>query len=351
MSASPRLSVVVPAGEKDVGLTEAVRRYAEQLDQRGDTFEIIVVLDGVSEETFRRVRDARPEGAEVRLVRLNHSFGESTALVAGLQIARGDVLLTAPANLQIEPQDIHRVLDALEEEELDVVVGWRFKRVDPVLNRLQSRAFNTLMRGLTGVTLHDVNSPLRAIRRRVFEDVTVQGDMVRFLPILAHRHGYRVGEARVRHVREGGRTGFFGIGVYVRRFLDVVNLLFLSRFTRAPLRFFGVGGFVAALLGFLICAWLSIDYLFLGGEPLRNRATLIVGVLLIILGVQVFAIGLVGEMIIYLQAKNLREYRTVDEAEGVGDESSRASEPLEVEEAAETPRAAVPGSRRGGRTS
>ena len=309
-----KVSVVIPLGDKVTELGEVLELYQRELDSRHVSSEFIVVLDGVSDDVFKAARAARPEGANVRLVRLNHPFGESIAFSAGFRITGGEIIITLPPYLQIEPADIHRVLDGIDEG-LDVVAGWRFKRVDPVLNRIQSLFFNTIMRVLTGVRLHDMNCPVRAVRRKVLEDVTIQGDLVRFLPIMAHRHGFRVGEAKVRHLRERGKSGFFGVGVYVRRFLDVINLLFLSKFTRAPLRFFGVGGFIAFLAGFVICAWLTIDYLFAGGEPLRNRATLVAGVMLIMLGVQIFAIGLVGEMIIYLQAKNLKEYRTYDETE------------------------------------
>lgn len=312
--ARPKVSVVIPLGDKVGELGEVLERFGHELAARGVESEFIVVLDGVSDEVFKEARAARPAGANVRLVRLNHPFGESIAFTAGFRITDGEIIVTLPPYLQIEPADIHRVLDAMDEG-LDVVAGWRFKRVDPLLNRIQSLFFNSVMKFLTGVKLHDMNCPVRAIRRKVLEDVTIQGDLVRFLPIMAHRHGFRVGEAKVRHLRESGKSGFFGVGVYIRRFLDVINLLFLSKFTRAPLRFFGVGGVIAFLAGFVICAWLSADFLFAGGEPLRNRATLVAGVMLVTLGVQLFAIGLVGEMIIYLQAKNLKEYRTFDEHE------------------------------------
>ncbi|MBI4878936.1 MAG: glycosyltransferase [Planctomycetes bacterium] len=310
----PQVSVVIPVGDKVLDLGEVLVRYREEMDKRGCAAEFVVVLDGVSDEAFRVAQRARPPGANVRLVRLNHPFGESIALSAGFRITSGQVVITLPPYLQIEPADIHRVLNAIDDG-LDVVAGHRLRRVDPIINRIQSRIFNGIMRMLTGVPLHDMNCPVRAMRRKVLEDVTVTGEMVRFLPILAHRHGFRVGEAKVRHLRERGRSGFFGVGVYVRRFLDVINLLFLSKFTRAPLRFFGVAGILCVLLGAAICLWLTADFFFFAGESLRNRPLLLVGVMLIVLGVQTFSIGLVGEIIIFTQAKNLKEYRLFEEAE------------------------------------
>ena len=312
----PDVSVVIPVGDDVSELAEVLRTCNAELDERGSETEFVVVLDGVSDEVFEEAKKARPKGVNVLLVRLNHPFGESTALSAGFSIASGAVILTMPPYLQVESADIHRVLNALEDG-LDMVAGHRLRRVDPVINRLQSKLFNGILRLLTGVRLHDMNCPVRAIRRKVLDDVTVTGDMVRFLPIMAQRHGFRVGEAKVRHLREVGKSGFFGIGVYMRRFLDVINLLFLSKFTRAPLRFFGVAGILSVTLGTLICLALAVDYLYLDGDPLRNRVTLIIGVMMIVLGVQIFSIGLVGEIIIFTQAKNLKEYRLIDDAEDV----------------------------------
>ena len=310
----PDVSVVIPVGDNVSELAEVLRTCSAELNERGCTFEFVVVLDGVVDSVFEQAKLARPEGANVRLVRLNHPFGESTALSAGFSNATGEVILTMPPYLQIEAADIHRVLNALEDG-LDVVAGHRLRRVDPIINRLQSKLFNSIMRLLTGINLHDMNCPVRALRRKVVDDVTITGDMVRFLPIMAQRHGFRVGEAKVRHLREQGKSGFFGIGVYVRRFLDVINLLFLSKVTRAPLRFFGVAGILFMTVGTLICLFLAVDFLYLDGDPLRNRVTLIIGVMMIVLGVQIFSTGLVGEIIIFTQAKNLKEYRLFEEQE------------------------------------
>lgn len=309
----PALSAVIAVGNKVPELAEVLLAYARELGAREGGVEFVVVLDGVSDPVFEEAQAARPPGSNVRLVRLNHPFGESIALAAGFRISRGDVIVTLPSYLQVEPADIHSLLDALHD--VDVVVGYRSPRVDSRVNRFQSSVFNGIMRALTGVQLHDMNCPIRAIKRKVLEDVSIQGDMVRFLPVMAQRHGFRVGEAKVRHLRERGKAGFFGIGVYIRRFLDVINLLFLSKFTRAPLRFFGMAGILSILIGVFICLWLGVQYAILEGQALRDKVMLVVGVMFIVLGVQIFSIGLVGEIIIFTQAKNLKEYRLYDEAE------------------------------------
>ncbi len=312
--AAPDISVVMCIGEHVPELRTTLEQFRAEFERRGKTAEFVVVLDGVSDQVYQEAYASRPPGANVRLVRLNHPFGESIAQLAGFRIARGAVIMTMPPYTQIEPSDVQRVLDALDDG-LDLVAGFRHPRTDPRVNRMQSALFNLVMRSFTGVPLHDMNCPLRAMKRKVVEDVHIQGDMMRFLPVLAHRHGFRVGEVRVRHLKERGSTGFFGIGVYARRFLDVIALLFLSKFTRAPLRFFGMAGIISFLVGFLICCWLTLDYLAFSGEPLRNKVSLLLGVMLMVLGMQVFSIGLVGEIIIFTQAKNLKEYRLYEEAE------------------------------------
>lgn len=330
--ARPAVSVVIAVGSKAAELAEVLTRYHEELCRRAGGVEFVVVLDGVSDEEFEDAQAARPPGANVRLVRLNHPFGESIALTAGFRIALGEIIVTVPSYLQVHPADIHPVID-LVEDGADVVAGYRKPRVDSRMNRLQSTIFNGVMRQLTGSRLHDMNCPVRAIRRKVLDDVSIQGDMVRFLPVMAQRHGFRVAEVRVRHLRERGKSGFFGVAVYIRRFLDIINLLFLSKFTRAPLRFFGIAGIMAIAVGVLICGWLAVDKLAFDGTALRDKVTLVLGVLLIVLGVQTFSIGLVGEIIIFTQAKNLKEYRLYDEPEeterkrrrrdrGPGDDSS-----------------------------
>ncbi|MBK6941164.1 MAG: glycosyltransferase [Planctomycetes bacterium] len=323
------LSVVIPVLTDAPELRAVLDGCAKVFARRKLKAEFVVVLDGVSDQVFDQAQRARPPGMNVRLVRLNHPFGESIALAAGFRIAQGRIVMTLPPYPQIDLDDLDGVLEAVDDG-FDLVGGLRKPRVDPIMNRLQSAIFNFLMRILTGVPLRDLNCPLRAMKRKVLEDVTIQGDMVRFLPVLAHRHGFRVGEVRVRHIRERGRAGFFGVGVYVRRFLDIITLLFLSKFTRAPLRFFGVLGIIAFVLGVLLCSWITIDTLFLTGEPPRNKISLVLGVMLIVLGAQVFSIGLVGEIIIFTQAKNLKEYRLVEEAEDQARRKKRGDSSSEI---------------------
>ncbi|GJM20163.1 MAG: glycosyl transferase family 2 [Planctomycetota bacterium] len=309
------VSAVIALLDEAPDLGEIIRQYGAEFSDRGLAYEFILVLDGLGEELTDRVREQIPEGAPVRLAHFNQPFGEERALAVGYRNARGRMIVSLPSYMQLDPGDIHHVIDALESG-YDLVAGWRVPRVDPVLNRLQSWLYNRAMSALTGVRLHDLNCGLTGLRRSLVDEVLVEGNVSRFLPVLAHRQGFKVGEVRVRHLREKGRQGFFGLGVYVRRVLDVVALLFITRFTRKPLRFFGMAGGLFIAAGLSVCAWLLIDYLMdpdTVQQELRNRASLVIGMSLLVLGVQIFALGLVGEIIIFTSAQNVRDY-TVDRA-------------------------------------
>jgi len=320
------VSAVLALQDNCPDLHEIIRQYSIEFDDRGVSYEFILVLDGLGEARTQRIREAIPADVPVRLAHFNQAFGEERALSVGYRTALGDLIVILPSYMQLDPGDIHHVLDALRSG-YDLVAGWRVPRVDPLMNRLQSWVYNRAMSALTGVRLHDLNCGLTGMRRCVVDEVLVEGNVSRFLPVLAHRQGFRVGEVRIRHLRERGRSGFFGLGVYVRRVLDVVALLFITRFTRKPLRFFGMSGGLCVLAGAAVCAWLFTEYLFGGthADP-RNRASLVIGMSLIVLGVQVFALGLVGEIIIFTSAHRVQDY-AIDKQSGPELEGSGVSPP------------------------
>lgn len=305
------VSIVIPVFDECPDFSEIIERFGSELKSRGATYEFIFVFDGVPDYVFLKATQQKPTGHSVKLINFNQPFGESIALSAGFKVAMGDIIVSLPPYLQIDPIDIHKILDEFDEG-CDLVAGWRSPRVDQFLNRLQSSSFNLIIRKLAQVNFHDLNCLVKAMRRNVLAEVSIQGDMFRFLPVLAYRAGFRVKEVKVRHLKEEGKTGFFGVGVYIRRFLDVVALLFLTKFTRKPLRFFGITGGFCAVMGLLIIFYLVLlTFTGLGTvpTPLRNQPMLIFGVAMVVLGIQIFSIGLVGEIIIFTQSKNLKEYR------------------------------------------
>ncbi len=302
------VTVVLPITSQHAEIDSVVASLSEQLARAGKDWEFALVFDGVRGEAWRKSEELRARlGERILTVAFEKPFGESVCLSAGAEISSGRVLITSPQYVQIDPVEVVRMLAEVDSG-ADMVVPWRKSRVDPWLNRLQSASFNWLMRKINGGQFHDLNCYLRVFKREVLADVTVYGDMYRFLPLIAQRQGFRVAETPVRHLKEWGKAGFFGVGVYIRRFLDVVGVVFLTRFTLKPLRFFGSVGLVLTVFGGGILAGV-IYQKFAFGDGLYNRPLFLLALMLFVLGVQVIGFGLVGEIIVYTQARNLREYR------------------------------------------
>lgn len=316
----PMVSVVIPITSGDVSLGELVAGYSAPLAAAGYPHEVVAVLDGVTGR-YDEIARALMKEYPLKTVALHGGgLGESVALHAGVENSRGELIVNVPQYLQAEPGDILKVVRALESGN-DVVATWRYPRVDPWLNRLQSRFFNWVMGLLMGAKYHDLNSGIRGLRRRVMDEVSVYGEMYRFLPVFAQRQGFKVVEVKVRHREERGRHGFYGIGVYIRRLLDVTAVSFLTRFTQKPLRFFGMLGLFAIVVGLALCVepvWSKL----VAELSMSERPQFFVGTVLAAFGVQLIGFGLVGEIIIFTQARNIRDYQVDELLEG------SASEPV-----------------------
>jgi len=302
------VSVVVPITNGELkDFLELVSKVSEQLDALGKSWEFIFVNDGSGPEISRSIEKVREAFPGVRAITFHHEFGEAVALTAGFERARGEYILTMASFMQVAAEDVSKMLAPLEND-YDFVSAWRHPRVDPFLNRFQSLAFNWMTRLITKVAFHDLNCNFRSMRRKVIEEISVYGDLYRFLPVIAKRQGFRITEVKVHHLEERGKTGFFGFGMYIRRFLDILTMFFLIKFTKKPLRFFGLIGTGFFGSGFFIClyyAYGKIAYMM----SLRDKPMLILGVLLIVLGIQTISLGLIGEIIIFTHARTLKEYQ------------------------------------------
>ena len=302
------VTVVVPVTSAAADVREVVEALGAELLHENRTWEVIFVFDGVVGRAWEEVQKLRRDHpGRVRSISFKNPFGDSVCLSAAVERARGRYLVTSPQYVQVDPVELRPMLAALDNG-ADFVTPWRSPRVDAWLNRLQSAAFNLVIRRIIKMDFHDLNCYFRAIRSEVLEDVAVYGDMYRYLPVIAYRQGYRVEEVKVRHLKEWGSSGLFGAGIYTRRFLDILAVMFLTKFTLKPLRFFGTIGGLFSLIGLSICAYMTVQK-FGFDQPISGRPLLLLGVLLIVLGVQVLGFGLVGEIIIFSQARNLKEYR------------------------------------------
>lgn len=294
---------------RDEGLTDTLNCYMEVLSELKLEVELIVINNGLGIRAGKRLAaDLESLPIYSKLVQFGTTCPESTALSTAFEHTSGDVLVLLPAYPQSDPQDIPRMLDAVRNG-LDYCASWRSARVDAGLEQWKSKMFNLATRMFAGVKLHDINSGLRMMRREVVQDLPLYGDLHIYLPVLAARQGFRVGEVPVRHLQERWNpTDGRGVKVYVRRSLDLLTLFFLTRFTQKPFRFFGSIGTVMLTVGGLTNLFLAYQKLALG-QDLANRPALVLATLLIVLGIQTFSIGLIGELIIFVGAGGFAEYR------------------------------------------
>ena len=306
----PEVSVVVPISERHDDLRRLYKLYSEELTKIGRTYEFLFVVDGAFPEACRELRKLVGEGNPVKVIKLARAFGESTALMEGFKQAKGKAVLTMAAYLQIEPEDLKKLFSAYEEGN-DLVVSRRYPRRDPLINRIQSYAYHYLVRRLTGTPFRDITSGTRLFKKDILSQFVLYGDLHRFIPIFAVQQGRKVKEISVSQRKEDTQLRVVAPGVYLRRIIDILNLFFLVKFTRKPLRFFGLVGSLLILPGTIITLYLGVLRLF-GATELANRPLLLFGIILIVFGIQIFSVGLVGELILFSHAKDIKDY-TIEE--------------------------------------
>lgn len=294
---APEISVIIPVLDEEATVAELAGRVTTVFDALGRDVEILFVDDGSRDRTVERVREAHRRDRRVRLVRLRRNFGKAAALSAGVDHARGALLFTMDGDLQDDPAEIPRLLEALEKGDLDLVSGWKRRRLDPISKRYPSRLFNWVTRRLASVDLHDFNSGFKVYRREVLEQISIYGELHRYIPVLASRKGFRIGEIEVQHHPRRHGASKYGWDRFYKGLLDLITVLFITRYTRRPLHLFGAMGLGLVGAGGAINAYLA--WTWFRGEALSNRPLLLLGVLLMLLGVQVLTTGLLGEMITF----------------------------------------------------
>jgi glycosyltransferase involved in cell wall biosynthesis len=292
---APYLSIVIPLLDEEESLGELYASIVESVGPLRKPFEIIFIDDGSTDRSFAVLEELHSKDSRVKVVRFRRNFGKSAALSVGFHEARGDFVVTMDADLQDDPAEIPAMLEMLAEG-YDLVSGWKQKRQDPLSKTIPSRLANSVTAMMTGIPIHDMNCGLKAYRREVVQGVSVYGELHRYIPALAHWAGFKVGEKVVHHhPRKYGRTKF-GIGRFSRGFLDLLTVLFTTRYIRRPLHLFGVWGIISFIIGVAIDGLLSVEW-FLGRTSLSNRPLFLLGFLFIIIGVQFVSFGLLGEMI------------------------------------------------------
>jgi glycosyltransferase involved in cell wall biosynthesis len=294
-SASPQrlgISIVVPVFDEEESLKPLYNQLAPIIEDQGG--EIIFVDDGSRDRSFQVLQALHEIDPRVKVIKFRRNFGKTAALTAGFQLARGEKVVTIDADLQDDPEEVLSLCAKLDEG-YDLASGWRSKRIDPWSKRLPSSFFNWVVRSLTGIRLHDFNCGLKAYRREVVADLTLYGELHRFIPVLADRKGFRVTEVSVNHRPRRYGHSKYGVRRLLAGFLDFGQVLFLTGYMRNPLRLFGSSGVALFTLGAMIFAYLVAVWF--GGESIGRRPLLIVAVLLMVAGIQLISTGLLGEML------------------------------------------------------
>ncbi|HEY4611964.1 MAG TPA: glycosyltransferase family 2 protein [Bacteroidota bacterium] len=294
-ASSVYLSIIIPLFDEEESLRELHEKVKAVAGRLRKPYEVIFVDDGSTDGSFKVLQELHAKNPQVKGIRFRRRFGKSAALSVGFHEARGEYIVTMDADLQDDPEEIPGLLEALGDR-YDLISGWKKQRHDPISKTIPSRFFNFVTRLMTGIPIHDFNCGLKAYRRDVVKEVNVYGELHRYIPVLAHYAGYRVGEKVVQHhPRKYGSTKF-GVSRFFRGFLDLLTVIFTTRYIRRPLHLFGVWGIVSFLIGAAIDIYLSIEWA-MGTTALSNRPLFLVGFLFIIIGIQFVSIGLLGEMI------------------------------------------------------
>ena len=304
------VSVLVLVSERPGDLVELYQEHAAALRDEGRTFEFVFALERWRRERAEALKKLAEEGEPIRVVEAPQGAGEAALLHMAARESAADVILTLPGYPRVEPTGLPKLTGAVEAG-ADLAAARRHPRRDSPINRLQTRTFHFLLRLMTGVELRDVGSGVRAIRRKVLSEVPLYGDFLRFLPVFATREGYRVEEVDVAQHPAERETRLYRPGVYLRRLVDLFGVLFLTRFTYKPLRFFGLIGSGLAAAGGSILAVLFVQRI--GGQGIADPPMLQLGVLLATQGVQIFSLGLIGEIIVHFGVPGRKRYRLTDE--------------------------------------
>ncbi len=289
------ISVVIPLYNEEQSLKELADQLKNTLVRFGGRYELIFVDNGSTDNSFRVLRDLHFRNNRIKVIRFRRNYGKSAALMVGFQRAQGEYVVTMDADLQDDPAEIPNLIRQLKSG-YDVVSGWKKKRHDPITKTIPSKFFNVVTSVMTGVKIHDSNCGLKAYRRNVVKSVNVYGELHRYIPALAQWQGYRIGETIVQHrARKYGKTKF-GTGRFFKGFLDLLTVLFTTRYIARPLHLFGLWGMVSSFAGLCIDGYLVEEWV-TGRTSLSNRPLFLVGLILIIVGIQFVSIGLLGEMI------------------------------------------------------
>ncbi len=298
------ISVVVPLFNEEESLPELTDWITRVMEKNKYSFEIILVDDGSIDESWSVVENLQSQNQNIKGIKFRRNYGKSAALFCGFDAAQGDVVITMDADLQDSPDEIPELYRMIKEEGYDLVSGWKKKRRDPVLSKnIPSKLYNWTVRRITGIKLHDMNCGLKAYRKKVIKSIEVYGEMHRYIPVLAKWAGYKnIGEKVVVHSERKYGVTKFGLERFIRGPLDLLSVIFISRFVKRPMHFFGILGIIMILLGIASATVLAVQKIKqlregIYGNLLTDSTYFYISLTAIIIGSQFFLAGFLGELI------------------------------------------------------
>jgi glycosyltransferase involved in cell wall biosynthesis len=295
------VSVVIPVWNEEESVSELAKEIADVAKTNGLGYEIVFVDDGSTDKTLETLEGIASDNGNVLVVPLKRHSGKVVALKIGLEAAKNDYIVTMDGDLQDDPKEIPNLITALDSG-YDMVVGWKKVRKDPITKRLPSKFFNWLTGKITGVSVHDCNCGLKIMKREVVKDLDLYGELHRYIPAMAHMKGYKVGEIPVNHRPRLHGKSKFGAARLFKGMFDLLTVKFLYAYSSRPMHLFGSLGTLSLSSGFLISAYMT--YLWWQNIEIWNRPLLLLGILLLVLGVQMFSLGLLGELIVNTRSKS-----------------------------------------------
>jgi glycosyltransferase involved in cell wall biosynthesis len=314
---SIQISVVVPVFNEEESLPELTHWISRVMNEHGFSYEVILINDGSTDRSWEIVRSLSQGNKAIKGINFTRNYGKSAALDAGFRKAEGEVVITMDADLQDSPDEIPGLYTMISGG-FDVVSGWKKERYDPISKTIPSKFFNGVTRRISGIELHDFNCGLKAYRNKVVKNITVYGEMHRYIPLLAKWNGFpKIGEKVVQHQARKYGYSKFGLERFLNGFLDLITVSFVHRYKKKPMHFFGTLGTLSFLSGFLITCWLIFQKVYGLSQGLKVREIVdqplfFLALVAIIIGVQLFVTGFIAELMTSTQSKEA-EYKIDEE--------------------------------------
>lgn len=297
--------ITLPASEKKNNLEALHNTYKRILDESKLSYEFIYVTNAGFENSLATLQDLQQKNEAIKIVKLARWFGDATALNIGFDESIGRLILTLPALQQVREDEILRLIHSFIDT--DMIIARRKRQKDNIFHRIQTKVFHYIVKLMLGMYYQDLGCKVRLFKREILEHVNIYGDQIRFLPLLSNKYGFKVEELDVEQYHSDTAQKVYSLGHYTERIVDLISIFFLIKFTKKPLRFFGFPGFIIFSIGSILGLLLFYQRMFLD-TPLADRPIVLVSILLIVFGIQLFAIGLVAEIIIFTHSKDSKEY-------------------------------------------